>query len=92
MRPTRNEEKKLNITERKLGQRKAWGLYYHGDDKIEIDPRQKQKQYLHVLIHELLHMAFNELSEEGVERAADVICTGAAGVSPGQKENGQLQR
>ena len=68
--------KKLIIKERKLGQHKAWGLFWHASKKIEIDPNQLSKHYLYVLVHELLHMTFPELTEDGVIRAAKIITKG----------------
>lgn len=67
---------KLNIKEKKLARHNAWGLFYHASKKIEIDPRQASRHYLYVLIHELLHMSFPELTEEGVVRAARLIAKG----------------
>lgn len=68
--------KNLNITERKLGQHRAWGLYWHKRKKIEIDPSQMSKKYLTTLIHELVHMNFPDLTEEGVIKAANLISKG----------------
>ena len=64
---------KLHIVDKKLGRSKAWGLCYQGDNLIEIDPRQKSKDYFNTLVHELLHEAFHEMSETQVTRAANLI-------------------
>jgi len=68
--------KKFNITERKLGRHRAWGMYYRKENKIEIDPTQLSRHYLYVLVHELTHMAFPELNENGVIRASKIISKG----------------
>jgi len=68
--------KKLNIKERNLGRHKAWGLFYNASKKIEIDPKQSSRHYLYVLIHELLHMALSETTEEGVIRIAKLVARG----------------
>jgi hypothetical protein len=68
--------KKLKIKEKKLGRSKAWGLYYYGDNLIEIDHRMKSKHYLSVLIHELLHHVFPWMSETMVNRSAPKIAKG----------------
>jgi hypothetical protein len=66
----------VKIVESKLGRSKAWGLYYHGENLIEIDPRMKSKKYLSVLVHELLHHAFPWMSENMVTRSAPKISSG----------------
>jgi hypothetical protein len=68
--------KKLDISERKLGRHKALGLFWVSNKKIEMDPRLKAKKYLHVLVHELLHKSQEELTEEGVERVSKIIAKG----------------
>lgn len=70
------KDKKLNIKERNLGQFKALGLYYPDSNKIEIDPRLDSEEYLTVLIHELLHMAQPELTEEAVTRVSEMLGKG----------------
>lgn len=47
----------------KLGKNRAWGLY---DGTIHIDPRTKGKARLEVLIHEMAHHLWPEMSEEEV--------------------------
>ncbi len=71
-----HKNRRLDITERKLGRHKALGLFYPGCEKIEIDPTLLSRKYLYVLVHELLHMAFPDLSEEGVIRSAKVVAKG----------------
>jgi len=56
----------------KLGRHKAIGLCYKDPAHpwIFLDPRIRGKQHLEVLIHELLHAEFPELSETMVTRKA----------------------
>jgi len=58
---------------RNLGRQKAFGLADTEKKIIEIDPRQKPKQYLDTLIHESLHVSFPEMSETKVSKAAKEI-------------------
>lgn len=67
---------RVRIVERKLGLDKAWGLYYHGENLIEIDPRQKNRKYLKTLIHELLHHSCPWMSEYMVDKTARIISEG----------------
>lgn len=62
--------KKLKVVEKNLGKHKAWGLYYHGENLIEIDKRMRPRHFLGVLIHELLHHHFPWMSETMVGRVA----------------------
>lgn len=64
--------KRVKIVHRKLGREKALGLA-HSDGLIEIDPRQPAREWLDTIIHELLHMAFPEMSEEEVAKSATFI-------------------
>ena len=70
------QRKKLKIREKKLGRNRSWGLYYHGENLIEIEERMKSKHYLSVLVHELLHHIFPWMSENMVSRAAPKIAKG----------------
>jgi hypothetical protein len=76
MKKNQRGNRKLDIREVKLGRHAAWGRFHHTSKKIEIDPRQLSKHYLYVLIHELMHMAFPELTEDGVIRAAKLVAKG----------------
>lgn len=67
---------KLKISERKLGRYNAHGVFWCDDGSIEIDPRLKPRKYLYVLIHELLHKAQPELSEEEVIRIGHLVSKG----------------
>lgn len=73
---TRRKHKRVRIVEKKLGRQKAWGLCYRGENLIELDTRMKARHYLTVLIHELLHHIFPELSETAVTRSAPKIAQG----------------
>jgi hypothetical protein len=64
---------KLKIRERKLGRQRAVGLYYHGERRIEIDPRQTAKKYLNTLLHEILHYRLPTASEAKVSRIAGML-------------------
>jgi hypothetical protein len=60
------------VVERKLGRYKAWGTC-SSDGEIEIDPRQKPKQYMDTLVHELLHWISPKMSERQVRAAARLM-------------------
>lgn len=66
-------KRKLKIVERKLGKEQAVGLYYVGESRIEIDPRQSPKKFLNTLIHELMHHVYPSASEEKVCRFAGTL-------------------
>lgn len=57
----------LTIKEKKL--RGPLGLC-HPNGRIEIDPRQKPREYFETLVHELLHREYPCLSEDAVEGGA----------------------
>ena len=56
-----------------LGRHGALGMADTEKKVIEIDPRQKPKQYLDTLIHEALHISFPDMSETKVKRVAKEI-------------------
>lgn len=56
-----------------LGRHGALGLADTEKKVIEIDPRQKPKQYLDTLIHEALHISFPDMSETKVKKVAKEI-------------------
>jgi hypothetical protein len=64
--------KKVKIVERKLGQERAWGT---SDEKglIELDPRLPEADRLTILVHEALHVAGPELTEEQVCRLGKAV-------------------
>lgn len=65
------------VVDRKLGRYKVEGYPVHGfcDDEglIEIEPRQKAKDYLGTLIHELLHHLLPGATEKWVEESEAVM-------------------
>ena len=61
--------KTIRLTERKLGKEKAMGLCWHGKvPHIELDPRQKSKDRLDTILHEVAHCIWPELAEEDIEK------------------------
>lgn len=62
----------IQIVERKLGRERAYGLAWP-DELIEVDPRQKPRDYLGTVIHEALHQVFPEKSESDVARGASTL-------------------
>lgn len=65
--------KKIKIVERKLGREKALGQYWQGEGLIEIDPRQAPKEILSVIVHELLHVAMENATEDEVLRIEKIM-------------------
>ena len=65
--------KKMILKERKLGRERAAGQAFTEEGLIEIDPRLKPRQWLSTLIHEAVHMAFPEASEDRVAKAERLI-------------------
>ena len=67
------------VIERKLGRHRCIGLAVEEDgrQRIEIDPRQPEKERLNTLIHEAIHLADFDIPEAKVIRlankAADVV-------------------
>lgn len=61
--------KTIRLTERKLGKEKAWGLCWHGEvPHIELDPRQKSKERLDTICHEISHVIWPEYDEETITK------------------------
>ena len=52
---------------------KLMGFAEYQGSMVTIDPRQSQKEMLDTAIHEGLHLAFPDMSEEDVEKAALII-------------------
>jgi len=63
-------EKQIKIIERKLGRDKVLGWAYYDQPLIEIDSRLRDMLQQEVLLHELLHIALPDLTEEAVDRTA----------------------
>ena len=62
---------KIKVIDKKLGRQKAVGQAYTDARVIEVDPRQKSKNYLDTLIHEMLHVYNPEWSETKVTKTAN---------------------
>jgi hypothetical protein len=58
--------RRIKLIERKLGKQRALGQATHGEDLIEIDPRQKSRERMDTVIHEVIHLIAPHLSEEVV--------------------------
>ena len=48
--------------------------FYKGYDEIHVDERMNKKPYMLVVIHELLHIYFPNLSEKEVDKISKKIC------------------
>jgi hypothetical protein len=64
---------KLKIRDRFLKRHHALGLYYMGERRIEIDPRQRPKRYLNTLIHEIMHDRLPNAGENQINRIAGML-------------------
>ena len=62
---------KIKVIDKKLGRQKALGQAYTDAKVIEVDPRQKSKNYLDTLIHEMLHVYNPDWSESKVSKTAN---------------------
>lgn len=65
--------KRVKVIERKLKRERAVGQVFLDDRLIEIDPRQKPREWLGTLIHEAVHMAFPDMPEKSVAAAEKKI-------------------
>jgi hypothetical protein len=65
----------IYLIEKKLGREKAFGEAVYPEKTIYVDPRQKSKEYMDTLIHELLHVMplSRGWSEEDVEKSAEIV-------------------
>jgi len=64
-------DNKIKVIDKKLGRQKAVGQAYADSRIIEVDPRQRSKNYLDTLIHEMLHVYNPEWSENKVTKTAN---------------------
>ena len=62
---------KIKVIDKKLGRQKAVGQAYSDARVIEIDPRQRSKNYLDTLIHEMLHCFAPRWGEKRVSQTAN---------------------
>ena len=64
---------RIRVVEKKLGRERALGQCFHGENVIEIDPRQGERERLDTLIHEVIHLAKPDLVEEEVIRVSNIL-------------------
>lgn len=66
---------KAKLINLKVVERQILGLAESGQkqNEVTIDPRQGDKEMLYTCIHEGLHIAFPELSEDEIIRAERII-------------------
>lgn len=57
---------KIRVVEKRLGRERAMGQAIHGENVVEVDPRQHPREYLDTVIHEVLHLAHPDFSERQV--------------------------
>jgi hypothetical protein len=65
--------RRIKIIDRKLGKERAVGQAHHGDNLIEIDPRQRSRDRLDTVCHEVIHLLGPHLSEEIVISHANIL-------------------
>lgn len=69
--------RKIKVLERKLKRQRALGRVFLAEGVIEIEERQRPKEWLSTLIHEALHVAFPAMDEGSVAAAerkiADIL-------------------
>ena len=68
-----SKKDKIRIIIRKLGKEKAVGQAYQGENLIELDPRQNNKEFLSTAIHEVVHILYPDLTEKQVIHAEKVL-------------------
>jgi len=68
-----SKKDKIRIIIRKLGKEKAVGQAYQGENLIELDPRQDNKEFLSTAIHEVIHILYPDLTEKQVIHAEKVL-------------------
>ncbi|MGE0006868.1 MAG: hypothetical protein AB7S92_14895 [Parvibaculaceae bacterium] len=61
--------RKIRIVARKLKRQRALGRVFLDAGVIEIDERQKPREWLSTLVHEALHVAFPDMEERPVAAA-----------------------
>jgi hypothetical protein len=69
--------RRVKIIERKLRRQRALGRVFLEEGVIEIDQRQKPREWLSTLVHEALHVAFPDIGEKRIAAAerkiADIL-------------------
>lgn len=66
---------KLKVIERKLGRERSWGLYWCGQNRIELEASLRGRRRLQVLLHEALHHILPNASENSVERKSQLLAS-----------------
>jgi hypothetical protein len=66
--------KSTKVIHRKLGREQADGLAYDELNEVHIDERLRKKEYLLVVIHELLHVYFPDWTERQVVKYSKMMC------------------
>ncbi len=64
---------KIKVKYKKLGKEKAWGLA-DSSGTVYIDPRLKAKKHLEILIHECIHLLWEEEDEDDVIEKSVALC------------------
>ncbi len=64
---------KIKVKYKKLGKEKAWGLA-DSSGTVYIDPRLKGKKALEILIHECIHLLWEEEEEDDVIEKSVALC------------------
>lgn len=58
----------IKIEEKKLGRERMHG--YTFKDTIVLDPRLKPRKHFEIIIHEMLHQLYPEMSETNVKKSS----------------------
>lgn len=64
-------QRKIKVYYRKLGKERVHGWAHY--DCIELDPRLRGKKHLEILLHEITHYLFPDLSEEEVIKKSVIM-------------------
>ena len=63
----------IKIEFKKLGKKRALGLAYKEENRIELDSSLKGKDFINVMIHEVTHIMFPYLIEDVVDNYANTL-------------------
>ena len=61
------------VKDRRLGRRRAHGVYWSGIGVIQVDPRLRQDHRMRIIAHEAVHHAMPDASERQVRAAARAV-------------------
>lgn len=64
---------KVRVVERKLKRQRAMGRVFLEEGVIEVEQRQKPREWLSTLVHEALHVAFPDMEEKPIAAAEKKI-------------------